>query len=46
MTFIENKTKLIEVEFNLITRNCDLIELESLRFLKNTLMQNEHCKIT
>jgi hypothetical protein len=37
MTFIENKTKLIETKFNLITRNCDLVKLESLLFLKNTL---------
>lgn len=37
MTFIENKTKLIQTKFNLITRNCDLVELERLQFLKDTL---------
>jgi hypothetical protein len=37
MTFIENKTKLIQTKFNLITRNCDLVELERFQFLKYIL---------
>jgi hypothetical protein len=40
MTLIENETKFIQTKFNLITRNCDLVELERLQFLKNTLEAN------